>query len=478
VIDTRARLAQAIALLGMLAGGCRREAAAPSKRALFEADQTRTQEEWLRQEPVRLLHDYVRIDTSSPTRGERAGAEFLKEFFDCAGIASEIVCPTGDRCNLLARLPGKSRNGALLLLNHIDVAEADPKTWKEGPPFEGRIRNGYLVGRGSYDMKSIGIAEALAMRRLKERGIVPNSDILFLGEADEEAGQEWGTRWLLDHRPEWFEGVANVLNEGGTSEMVLRDVRYWGIETVQAGYAFADLEAPTAEALEALQKRYASLDPAAVEPHPHVVLGFDMLANHLGSPLTDPLRHLDRVRKDPAELAILPDRYAAFLQPRIHWVGPRPAPAGEGTGFRSFVLISIPPGLDPRPFLAPILATPGFHVLRASYGGPAPASPYPTPMTDILKRVSEAFFPGVPFGPLPTFGGYTTSILFRQKGFPTYGYSPIGMNVTDSINRHGHDERVYVRDYLTGCQVYADALEEIALYLRPGDQMSALWSEK
>jgi acetylornithine deacetylase/succinyl-diaminopimelate desuccinylase-like protein len=99
-------------------------------------------------------------------------------------------------------------------------------------------------------------------------------------------------------------------------------------------------------------------------------------------------------------------------------------------------------------------------------------------MTDILKRVSEAFFPGVPFGPLPTFGGYTTSIIFRQRGFPTYGYSPIGMNITDSINRHGHDERVYLRDYLTGCQVYADALEEVALYLRPGDQMSAPWSKK
>jgi hypothetical protein len=51
-----------------------------------------------------------------------------------------------------------------------------------------------------------------------------------------------------------------------------------------------------------------------------------MLANHLGHPLTDPLRHLSRVIHDPAELAILPDRYGAFLEPRIFWTPQYPEP--------------------------------------------------------------------------------------------------------------------------------------------------------
>src|ERR1700730_631101 len=158
-------------------------------------------------------------------------------------------------------------------------------------------------------MKSIAIAQALAMRRLKERGIVPETDILFLGEADEEIGQEWGSRWLLEHRPEWFAGITNVLNEGGTDEMVVRDVRYWGIETIQAGFAYAELEAPAAQPLTAFASKWAHVDGPIVEPHPDVVTAFDMLANHLSSPLTDPLRHLDRVRKSPEEMAVLPDRY-------------------------------------------------------------------------------------------------------------------------------------------------------------------------
>jgi acetylornithine deacetylase/succinyl-diaminopimelate desuccinylase-like protein len=443
---------------------CRRHEAV-AKTSSLEADQTRSPEKWLEREPVRLLRDYVRIDTTTDTKGEKAGAEFLKAFFDCAGIENEIVCPAPGRCNLLARLPGKRRDGALLLLNHIDVAEVDPKTWTESKPFEGLIKNGYLYGRGVYDMKSIAVAQALAVRRLHERGIVPASDVLFLGEADEETSQQWGSRWLLEHRSEWFSGVANVLNEGGINEIVLRDVRYWGLETIQAGYAIAEFESEDRAALEDLVKRFPKAESTVVEPHPHVVAGFDMLANHLGSPLTDPLRHLDRVRQDRQELDILPDRYASFLEVRTHWFGPQPFPAGQSRIYRTMVVISVPPGLDPRGYLAPVerLMSPAVKMVRTSFGGPAGASPYPTPMTDILMRVAEAYTPGVPFGPMPTFGGYTTSVLFRQKGFPTYGYSPIAMNITDASRRHGSNERLFLRDYERGVAMYADALEEFAL---------------
>ena len=465
--ETLRRALRALLLFAPLAiAACRKESLTPPEGP----DVRRPAEEWLQQEPIRLLRDYVRIDTTNDGPGEIEGAAFLKSFFDCAGIENETVCPAPRRCNLLARLPGKKRQGALLLLNHIDVVEAYAHAWKEAPPFEGLIQNGFLYGRGVYDMKSIAIAEALAMRRLKERGIVPESDVLFLAEADEEVGQRWGSRWLLDHRPEWFAGVTNVLNEGGSTEMLLRSVRYWGIETIQAGYALAELDASDAKGLEALQARYPTADGPIVEPHPHVVLGFNLLADHLASPLTDPMRHLDRVRKNPAELAILPDRYAAFLQARMHWIGPYPYPPAKPAGFREYAVVSVPPGLDPRPYLAPILdALPaGVRTVRTAYGGPAGASPYPTPLTEVLKRVTEAYTPGTPFGPMPTFGGYTTSLLFRERGFPAYGYSPIAMNITDSARRHGNDERVFLRDYLNGCAMYADSLEEYVT-LKPAE---------
>ena len=428
------------------------------------ADVTRSPEKWLAMEPVRLLRDYVRIDTREE-RGEEDGARFLKNFFDCAGIDSEIVCPAPRRCSLLARLPGKRRQGALLLLNHIDVAPAAEQQWTPFSPFEGGIKAGYLYGRGVYDMKSLALVQALALRNLKVHGIVPETDILFLGEADEEIGHRWGARWVLEHRPEWFEGVSAVINEGAVIEVVLRDPRFWGIETVQAGYATAEFEAPTRAQMDELIAKWKKLNAPVVEPHPHVILGFDMLANHLTSPFTDPLRHLDRVRNNPAELAILPDRYASFLEPRIYWSGAMPNLAGA-PGFIALTVISTPPEVSPTPFLQAVRKDAdrlGIKTTLSFDGGVTSASPYPTPFTELLQRVTQAHFPGVPFGPIPVFSAYTTSVFLRQKGFPTYGYSSIPMNITDAVRRHGNNERVYLRDYMNGVALFQDVLEEFAL---------------
>jgi acetylornithine deacetylase/succinyl-diaminopimelate desuccinylase-like protein len=428
------------------------------------ADVTRSQEEWLRMEPVRLLRDYVRIDTR-PDRGEQDGAEFLEHFFDCAGIESEIVCPAPRRCSLLARLPGERREGSLLLLSHIDVAPVAESQWTPFRPFEGGIKGGYLYGRGVYDMKALAIVQALALRNLKRHGIVPETDILFLAEADEETGHRWGTRWLLEHHPEWFAGVSAIVNEGAVIEVVLRDPRFWGIETVQAGYATAEFEARDRAPLEALASKWKKLAATVVEPHPHVRMGFDMLANHLRSPLTDPLRHLDRVRNNPAELAILPDRYASFLEPRIYWSGAMKN-VGDLPGFIALAVISTPPDVSPTPFFQAVLKDArelGVRTTLSFDGGLTSASPYPTPFTELLRRVTQAHFPGVPFGPIPVFSAYTTSVFLRQKGFPTYGYSSIPMNITDAVRRHGDNERIYLRDYVNGVALFEDVLEEFAL---------------
>jgi acetylornithine deacetylase/succinyl-diaminopimelate desuccinylase-like protein len=465
----RARPLCALGLVLLLASRCSTKP--PEKSSRLQEDTTRPAQEWLKFEPVRLLYDYLRLETTDE-KGEKPGAEFLQRLFECAGIETEMVCPQEKRCNLLARLPGRSRQGALLLLNHIDVAEAFPSLWKDALPFAGTIKLGYLYGRGAYDMKSLGLAEALALRNLKEHGIVPASDILFLAEVDEEGGQRWGSRWLLEHRPEWFEGVTEVLNEGGTNEMILRTVRFWGVETVQAGYGLVEFESSAAKPLQDLAERWSKISSPSVEPLPDVVRGFDMLANHLSHPLTDPLRHLDRVRRDPAALAELPDRYGSFLETRIKWFASYPYPPGAKDNFRGYVVISTPPGYSPDAFMPPVEADAvrnGIRIVSKSSSGVTSASPYLTssgqlvPLLEDIRRVTEAFYPGVPFGPVPTFGGSTTSIYFRQRGIAAYGYSPVPSNIADSARRHGNDERIFLRDYVNGVELYKEILLEYAL---------------
>jgi acetylornithine deacetylase/succinyl-diaminopimelate desuccinylase-like protein len=141
--------------------------------------------------------------------------------------------------------------------------------------------------------------------------------------------------------------------------------------------------------------------------------------------------------------------------------------------FAALVVVSTPPGIDPTPYLDGIrkdASRLGIAVTHSFSGGVTSASPYPTPLTELLRRVTEAHYPGVPFGPLPTFSAYTTSVYLRQKGFAAYGYTTIPMNITDAVRRHGVNERVYLRDMVNGVALFEDVLEEFALTgASPGD---------
>ena len=64
------------AILMSAAAGCRRH---PEIRSSVERDQLRPVSEWLAMEPVRMLHDFVRIDTSSEGPGTPPGHELSRE---------------------------------------------------------------------------------------------------------------------------------------------------------------------------------------------------------------------------------------------------------------------------------------------------------------------------------------------------------------------------------------------------------------
>jgi acetylornithine deacetylase/succinyl-diaminopimelate desuccinylase-like protein len=70
-------------------------------------------------------------------------------------------------------------------MNHMDVVPVDRKAWKLDP-FGALIRDGFLWGRGAFDMKPIGVQQLVALGAMKQAGIVPARDIVFLATADEE----------------------------------------------------------------------------------------------------------------------------------------------------------------------------------------------------------------------------------------------------------------------------------------------------
>ncbi len=100
------------------------------------------------------------------------------------------------RPNLLAKAPVKGAGRSILLAGHVDVVGANDSGWT-CPPFEARVQDGRVYGRGAVDMKG-GLAAMLgAIGALRWAEIAPPGEIWFASVVDEEAGG-MGTLALAD----------------------------------------------------------------------------------------------------------------------------------------------------------------------------------------------------------------------------------------------------------------------------------------
>lgn len=99
------------------------------------------------------------------------------------------------RPNVAATRRGTGGGKSILLLGHIDVV--DPGNKWTVDPFHAVVKDGYVYGRGSVDMKG-GIASMImAVKAILDSGIKLKGDVLVGTVADEEAGG-MGTLALID----------------------------------------------------------------------------------------------------------------------------------------------------------------------------------------------------------------------------------------------------------------------------------------
>ena len=156
------------------------------------------------EELVETLRDLIRIPSVNPPPppgdGELRAARYIASALEDAGLRPEVVEPVPGRGSVHARLRGDGTGGEpFLLLSHLDVVPAPLDRWTYDP-FDGRVADGYVYGRGAVDMKDmialeLGVvrllaAEARAAGRDPASDPIPGlrRDVLITSTADEEAG--------------------------------------------------------------------------------------------------------------------------------------------------------------------------------------------------------------------------------------------------------------------------------------------------
>ncbi|MEK6287071.1 MAG: M20/M25/M40 family metallo-hydrolase [Acidobacteriota bacterium] len=444
-------LAAALALLtsGSLAAGGPDKSAAPDFAAA-------------RDEVVKILTGFVRIDTSNPPGNETKGAEYLKSILDREGIASEIFEMEPGRGNIVARIKGNGKKKPLLLMGHIDVVGVERDKWTVDP-FGGVIKDGYIYGRGASDDKGMTSA-CLEVFLLLHRMKVPlDRDVIFLAEAGEEGTSTVGIDYMVAQHWDKIE-CEYALNEGGTIYALDGKVKYVGIATTE--------KVPRGFRLVARGTSGHGSVPRPDNPITHLAAAVAKVGNW-----QSPMRLNETTRAFFSRLAKISPAEEAFLythleDPANSQMVQEKIRAHNGSynsmlrtsivptiikgGFRSNVI----PGdaeatLDVRAVpdedidalaavLRKLIDDPAVEVIPPpARGRPAtPPSKLESDMFRALEGAQAKVFPGVVTLPLMLTGA-TDSAQLRAKGVQAYGLGSVAGD-RERASIHGNDERISV----------------------------------
>lgn len=136
---------------------------------------------------TQTLADLVRINSVNSSYdggpGEREIATWIRRFFETRGIEvwEQEVFP--NRPNVIARLPGRDPSRRVILEAHVDTVSVKGMTI---PPFEPRIEDGKMYGRGSSDTKAGLAAMMHALISVHESGAQPPCEVWLAAVVDEE----------------------------------------------------------------------------------------------------------------------------------------------------------------------------------------------------------------------------------------------------------------------------------------------------
>ncbi len=100
---------------------------------------------------------------------------------------SPVLGPYEDAVNVVGSHRSRTGKGRSLILNgHIDVVPEGPLDMWDSPPYEPRIADGWMYGRGAGDMKA-GLASNLyALDALRRLGLAPAADVFYQSVVEEE----------------------------------------------------------------------------------------------------------------------------------------------------------------------------------------------------------------------------------------------------------------------------------------------------
>lgn len=416
-------------------------------------------------EVVDLCRDLIRIDTSNYGNGdgpgERKAAEHVAVLLDEVGITSSLYESEPGRTSLIARV-GDGPD-PLLVHGHLDVVPAAREDWQVDP-FAGEVKDGYLWGRGTVDMKDFD-AMALSVVRARARaGALPERPLVLCFTADEEAGGHKGAEWLVANHPDELADCTEAVGEVGGFSTSVRGRRVYLIEAAEKGLIWLKLTArgraghgsmvntenSVTELAAAVARIGAHQWPVRLTPTMEVLLA--SVASLAGTEATP----------ENAEALISEFEGASRMLGAVirNTLNPTMLDAGYKVNVipseaSAYVDGRFLPGYEDE-FFATLAELCGENVTWEAISHQQPwETPYDGPLVDAMTQSLLAEDPDALVAPFLMSGG-TDAKHFNRLGMRSYGFAPLRLPADLDFTAlfHGVDERVPVDALEFGARVF------------------------
>ena len=410
---------------------------------------------------LKTLQDYVRINTSNPPGDVTKAADYLQALLTHEGIDVTRYESGPGRSILLARLKGDGTGGKPILLeSHMDVVPTDPSHWSTDP-FGAAIADGKMWGRGTIDMKGIGVTYLYAFLELHRQKVALTRDVLLMFVPDEEVGGEMGAVWMrknhfADLDPEY------VIDEGGfgSRDMFTPGKLVFGISVAEkrimwlrlraegvAGHGSQPHDKNANEHLLAALGRLLAQPPAA-RPFPVV----DTMKARIGAPLTEN-KFNNAIQKSTISVTSL--RSGVGDPPRANVI---PSVAEATIDCR------VLPGISKEDWLAEVesrLADPTIKIEIINAGDDPVVSTQDSPLYRALEAAVKRHHPDAIVTPMTVPYG-TDGNGFRPLGVKAYGFFPGIIPAASILSMHGDAEFIPVDALGPAIQILFEAVKATA----------------
>ena len=429
--------------------------------------------------PVELLRQLIRFDTTNPPGNEAECIAYLRRLLEDAGCEVELYAKDPARPNLVSRLKGSGDRAPLLLQGHVDVVTTAAQDWMR-PPFGGELVDGWVWGRGALDMKG-GVAMMVsAFLRAAGDGAKLTGDVVLAVLADEEAGGDFGAKFLVEEHAHLFDGVRYSLGEFGGFTLEIAGRSIYPIQVAEKQICWLKATIPgrgghgavpqRGGTMARLGKFLSDLDrkrtPIHVTPVARAMI--EGMAAAVSRPNRDVLRALLRPRLTDRVLPLLGDRARPMEGLLRNTVNATIIRASEKVNVvPSTVEVELDvralPGFGPDDVLAEVRDLVGddieLELVRYDPGPPAPRLDQFDILAAILRELEPAAVP-VPM----LQAGVTDARFFAQLGIQNYGFLPLRLpgdfRFTNLI--HAADERVPADAIEFGAEAVYRALQRVA----------------